>query len=469
MVRSILLASTSAIVAVAAAEAADLPTKKAAPAEYVKICNVGGMAGFIIPGSDTCLKISGYIVGEFAAGSISTGYGGVYSSAAIPVSPGHAVAAGSPLLGAVVPTNSRPETGFDVRANLSLDLRQDTAYGVLRGYVDMQSDSSNGYAALQGGFPVNSTQGATNNVFYINHAYLQWAGLTIGKANSFFAFYGGGEAWNNVFSPDRQGYNQPILFAYTATFGGGFSATISAESGCGTNFNQIGGYLYDGERYPDIVAALRVDQGWGSAQLSGVAHSVAVTETVDGLGARQNTWGWGINGGVKFNLPSFGPGDYIQAQATYTENAMWYSGLPDGMWGEMGQVGGNGIAMSGADTYYYINAAGAGVWATPQAWSSSATAEHHFSPVFSFDPEASYGEIHWSSTGGTLSQNAQSWLVGGVFHWDPVPHIDFELELLYQSTQNSAPSLYSAAANGGVGWVGTSDGFAGRFQVTRDF
>jgi hypothetical protein len=476
LMKSILLASAAGIVSVAAAQAADLPTRKAAPAEYVRICNVGGMAGWILPGSDTCVKLSGYIVGEFAFGSISKGYGAVYTSAAIPKSPGHSVAAGSPLLGPVVPNFSRPYNGYDVRANIDLDIRQDTAYGVLRGYADIQADVSNGYAALQGGFPVNGGQGATNNVFYVNRAYLQWAGLTVGKANSFFSFYGGGEAWNNIFSPDRQGYNQPILFAYTATFGGGFSATISAESsngvgpsGGGTNFNQIGGYLVEGERYPDFVAALRVDQAWGAAQISGVLHHVGVMETVDALGAKQDTWGWGINGGVKFNLPTWGPGDNFQAQATYTENAMWYSGLPDGMWGEMGQVGGNGIAMPGADTYYYINGAGVGVWTKPSAWSVSATMEHHFSPVFSFDPEFAYGELHWNSTGGTISPNSSSWIVGGVFHWDPVPHLDFELELLYQSTHQTTPGLYSAAANGGIAFPNNSDGFAGRFQVTRDF
>ena len=64
LMKSIMLGSAAGIVAVAGAQAADLPTKKAAPAEYVKICNVGGMAGFIIPGSDTCLKIGGYITAQ---------------------------------------------------------------------------------------------------------------------------------------------------------------------------------------------------------------------------------------------------------------------------------------------------------------------------------------------------------------------------------------------------------------------
>src|ERR1700689_4816216 len=55
----------------AAAHAADLPTLKAAPIAYVMTCNVGGMAGFVIPGSDTCLRISGYVNLEIAAGNVA--------------------------------------------------------------------------------------------------------------------------------------------------------------------------------------------------------------------------------------------------------------------------------------------------------------------------------------------------------------------------------------------------------------
>ena len=72
LMKSILLGSAAAIVAVASAQAADLPTRKAAPVEqYVKICNVGGITGWTLPGSDTCVKLSGYITGQFVAGNLS--------------------------------------------------------------------------------------------------------------------------------------------------------------------------------------------------------------------------------------------------------------------------------------------------------------------------------------------------------------------------------------------------------------
>ena len=51
LIKSLLLGSAAGIVAVASAQAADLPTKKAAPVEYVKVCNVGGITGWTLPGS----------------------------------------------------------------------------------------------------------------------------------------------------------------------------------------------------------------------------------------------------------------------------------------------------------------------------------------------------------------------------------------------------------------------------------
>ncbi len=71
LMKSILLGSAAGLVAVAAAQAADLPTRKSAPAEYVKVCNVGGMAGFVLPGSDTCFKISGSVIAQVSPVAIS--------------------------------------------------------------------------------------------------------------------------------------------------------------------------------------------------------------------------------------------------------------------------------------------------------------------------------------------------------------------------------------------------------------
>jgi hypothetical protein len=58
--KSLLLGSAAGLVAIAGASAADLPSKKAAPATYVKICDAYGAGFFYIPGTETCVKLGGY-------------------------------------------------------------------------------------------------------------------------------------------------------------------------------------------------------------------------------------------------------------------------------------------------------------------------------------------------------------------------------------------------------------------------
>jgi opacity protein-like surface antigen len=59
-VKSLVLGSAAAIVAMSGAQAADLPVKAKA-VEYVKICSLYGAGFYYIPGTDTCIKIGGYL------------------------------------------------------------------------------------------------------------------------------------------------------------------------------------------------------------------------------------------------------------------------------------------------------------------------------------------------------------------------------------------------------------------------
>ena len=67
--KSLLLGSAAGLVAVAGAQAADMPVK-AAPVQYVKICSLYGDGFYYIPGTDTCLKLGGYlrVQAEYNAG-----------------------------------------------------------------------------------------------------------------------------------------------------------------------------------------------------------------------------------------------------------------------------------------------------------------------------------------------------------------------------------------------------------------
>ena len=548
LIKSILLGSAAGIVAVATAQAADLPTRKAAPVEYVRVCNVGGITGWTLPGSDTCVKLSGYITAQVTGGNLNTQFAwGTVGEAigAIANTPPIAGLATNPTLLALFAADNRntqrvllaasaaqgnttfyrPETGWSTRANLSLDVASNTAYGPLLGHAEVQGDVGNGLDSLQGA-PVN-------NIFYVNTAYLTWAGITAGKAASFFSFVGGGDNYANFFSPDRKGFNEPLLLAYTASFGGGFTATISAESpasvgasgggttinggtGCAGNGGCVGNpalITFGGQKWPDIVGALHVKQGWGEAQLSGVVHNVNVSANgFDGsvvgdacgpdafpvvCNGQQNHVGWAIDAGVKINLQGWGgmfaAGDDLLLTGVYSQSAVWYSGLLDGMWGENGQTNGNGQPMFLADAFFNPVT---NQWATPRAWSVSALLEHHWTPTIYTDLEGSIGGVQWSNQGGgcsvalpscligqaangALSPRALSWILGADLGWNPVTNLNFDLELMYQGTTQTAPSgfLGTVYNTGGVGgavfvpgdWRGNSSGFAGRLRITRYF
>ena len=322
------------------------------------------------------------------------------------------------------------------------------------------------------------------NSAYVDLAYLQWAGLTAGKAVSFFSFFGGGEGFANFFSPDQQGADEPDLLAYTRTFAGGFSATIAAQSagsngfsGPGTDFvvdnytpygAPIGAAnaVVEGMRAPDFVANMRLDEDWGAAQIAGVAHSVRL---VDAAGDGFATWGFGALAGATLNLPRLGDADKASIDAVFTRNAIWYSGVNDGLWNENGAANGNGLAMSVGDAY----AAGGGRWASPIAWSVAALYEHHVSPTFSIDPELSWLELRWSGARGQLSADARSVIGGAVAHWDPAPLLDFAFEALAQDTRQTTPALWAATPGTIDGkpaaFPGSAAGVAGRVQVTRSF
>src|SRR5689334_5851859 len=92
------------------ARAADLPMGKAEPIEYVKICNEFGEGFLYIPGSDTCLKIGGYLRAEWRYSSPGT-------------------------------RNANSWVGF-TRAYLGFDARTQTEYGPLRSYVTTRIEYS---------------------------------------------------------------------------------------------------------------------------------------------------------------------------------------------------------------------------------------------------------------------------------------------------------------------------------------
>ena len=201
MVKSLLLGSAAGLVAVAGAQAADLPVK-AKPVEYVKVCSLYGAGYYYIPGTDICLKLGGYVRYQFSENHGSDVSGGPNKG------PGGA--------------HNRifsMENAHRTRAVATIDTRQQTAYGTLRTY-------------FLWGFQQDSVQNETTAPpVYMTRGFIQIAGFTFGKATSFFDIYPGASFSYNagfVYTPDT-GDAGKMLAAYTAQFGNGLSATISVE------------------------------------------------------------------------------------------------------------------------------------------------------------------------------------------------------------------------------------------------
>src|SRR6476620_12436540 len=112
MVKSLILGSEAGLFAMSGAQAADLPVK-ASPVEYVKICSLYGAGFFYIPGTDTCIKLGGYLRVD------TTFNGGIHDS---------------PAWNGDIGQHNRYANYFASRPRMALtvDTRTATEYGVVR-------------------------------------------------------------------------------------------------------------------------------------------------------------------------------------------------------------------------------------------------------------------------------------------------------------------------------------------------
>ncbi|QPF86114.1 porin [Bradyrhizobium genosp. L] len=339
MVKGLLFGSAATLIAVGGAQAADLPVKAKA-VEYVKVCSLYGPGFYYIPGTDTCIKLGGYLRVDVLANTNSDATGNTSGAAG---------------------ANNRFTNGYTWRSreDLNVDTRTQTEYGVVRTYFDAtfswttDSYGANNaaagatvYSPLGGGGTVAPGSAGANagagNVAYgtvgVYYAFIQFAGFTIGKAVSQFSAPWANYPGNSVDSlvgggGTITGVNQ---FTYTAQFGNGVSLSLSAQDQAayyqaGVNNISAGGAWgtsdYAGTISPDLVASLRVDQAWGLFQASFAAHDnhAAYYGATEVTGHPDDKWGWAGQLALSIkNIPT-GPGDTINVQGVYTDGATRYN------------------------------------------------------------------------------------------------------------------------------------------------
>jgi len=66
------LIAVAALVAASSVSAAELPSRKTTPpTAAAKTCEINGKPGYRLPGSDICVKLSGYVSGQVSAGTLA--------------------------------------------------------------------------------------------------------------------------------------------------------------------------------------------------------------------------------------------------------------------------------------------------------------------------------------------------------------------------------------------------------------
>ncbi|MBA8880121.1 porin [Phyllobacterium myrsinacearum] len=222
-IKSLLLGSAAALVAVTGARAADaVVVAEPEAVEYVRVCDTYGKGFFYIPGTETCLKIGGYLRYD-AKGGDDAYKGGEFGT-----------------------------WQKKTRATVRFDARSETELGTLRSFIETRFDYTNG----------------SNSGGSIPQAFIELGGFRIGVVDEIFGTWTGdaGNIVNDDVINYQSGYSNQVSYTFNA--GNGFSAIIGAEQGQ-TQTASYFNYDYRIDDYmPHVLAGAKYEQSWG--KISGI-------------------------------------------------------------------------------------------------------------------------------------------------------------------------------------------------------
>jgi hypothetical protein len=417
----VLLSSAAGMAAISGAQAADLPVKAKA-VEYVRVCSLYGAGFWYIPGTDTCIKIGGYL-------RVDTTFNG-------------ASAHGQPAWSGDSGQRNRYFDYFNSRSRLALqiDTRTATEYGVVRtfGQGDFQFNNFgtannavvSAVPTIPGGLNGSFLNGVGGGYVAVEYVFIQFAGFTFGKSASAYATPWQGFP-SNITSFLMGGQNSDTgvnNIQYTAQFGNGVSGSIGLDEpsvwdrtslyNLSVGLNAVGtsGFAYGGAHAPDVVGSIRVDQAWGLFQFSAAAHEVDASYNILGAGGvptnlseisghPSTKWGGSVMAALNIkNIPT-GPGDDFKIDASYamgdTKNVFATSSSTP----NFAMFGGSGRAYQsigfGATTdavFLPIANGGTGNLKLTEAWGTRGAYTHNWDPYWS---SAIFGAASWLHYNGS--------------------------------------------------------------------
>jgi hypothetical protein len=469
--------------------------------ENVKVCSLYGDGFYYIPGTQTCMKIGGFLRTEWdvnAGASFTTFTNGTNAQF----------------------TRAGDQLTTRARGVITMDVREQTTWGTLRAYLaggwnytsnDAPTISLPGTqvpVAGGGGVVGSAPNGASNT--YLLRAFIQLGGFTFGKTASFYDFFNTSKYTyqTNFIYQDYAGIGVNI-YGYTQLLGNGVAATVSVQdptqnerpivdltngvaAGSFAGFAPGAGHTIvlgaaptndawqnGGFIVPDIVFNVRVDQAWGGAQVAALLHDdraryyntplaagAPVNGLVPGVAHPGDKWGWAVSGGLELNLP-WAKGDSFAVQSQYcvgdTESCYAPAGtrLQDLAWNLVNNN--NKIGFGWVDDAFFANTAATGGTGLQLStmWNIFAAIQHYWVPDVRTSLYGGYVQykanssavdtlicapIHFG-TGGTTAQPAVSatgcadwaaWQIGSRTIWNPVRNLDVGVEALYTDLSKSA-------------------------------
>ena len=385
-IRYTFLGMAAGLASIGAASAADLPMTKAESVEYVKVCSAFGPGFFYIPGSDTCLQISGQIRADYFYQQPSK--------------------------------RSDNQTTFRTQSRIRFDARTDTDYGVLRSFLELEADTNS---------LGTSANGATGtNFLSVRRAYIQFGGLTAGYAWSPYSFFDQNYA-DMFFAPYFGEQGRRDLISYTAQYDK-LWATLSIEdpeahdstSSLGASGTATG---LAGSSMPDIVGVLGYDdnKNWGRVQVMGAIHqNRALNPSFD------SKTGYAVGLGGNLNIPILS-GAYIAAEASYADGAQKY------------------LNSGGADAYGNALDHNLGL---AKGWTIQTEAAVNLTPALQAMIFGGYLKYDAPSVATHISDNFKYYVVGGQVNYTVVKGFIAGAEVWYQNKdpEGTTPNAHLVGA-----------------------
>lgn len=185
------------------------------PMEFVRVCDAFGEAYFYIPGTETCMKIGGYLRVDIAGGDPNG-------------------------------QDTYPGGGGDSwftrsRFNFRISTATDTEYGAVKTYIETQFDRDDN----------------TDNIAILEIGTIELAGFLVGYVDTLYTAFTGdaGNTVNDYYDVDYGDFHQNQI-RYTYDPGNGFIAAISIEDDSDPNSDVVTDYNVADDNYiPDVIGA----------------------------------------------------------------------------------------------------------------------------------------------------------------------------------------------------------------------